>query len=164
MEDGIFSPSSASSIDRPPNGGLLLDVGRQPRKHIDRLKWGAGPLLERALSAIHEKRGDLGINPTKGIVPVILLYCCVRPEYTVSLFSTVDQIDEEKNITNVTTPIVVDLGKTRNEDIGRLRIGGGRIADEVEEVMCAVRLTVDLDDGIRVLLPVVVVYSRERMD
>jgi hypothetical protein len=61
----------------------------------------------------------------------------------------------------VITPIVVSLGTARDRHLVEFRGGGGRIADEVEEVMRVVRQTMPPEQRERILLPVVVVYADE---
>jgi hypothetical protein len=61
---------------------------------------------------------------------------------------------------NVTSPIVVHLGRVRKEHIGELRAGAGPIVEDIEEVMQLVRMNADLDGAKRIVLPVVVVYER----
>ena len=62
-------------------------------------------------------------------------------------------------MTKVATPIVVDLGKVRHEDIEQLRQGNGRLRDDAEEVMRLVRAEVERDGAKRVTLAIVAVYT-----
>jgi hypothetical protein len=59
----------------------------------------------------------------------------------------------------VATPIVVDLGKVRHEDIEQLRQGDGRLREDAEEVMRLVRAKVERDGPTRVTLAIVAVYT-----
>jgi hypothetical protein len=61
---------------------------------------------------------------------------------------------------SVTTPIVVDLGRTRDELIRQLHSGAGRMVEDVEEVMRLVRLNAGPERRNRIFLPIVVVYRR----
>jgi hypothetical protein len=61
--------------------------------------------------------------------------------------------------TNMTSPIVVSLGKTREQHVSQLRIGIGPMVEDLQEVMRLVRENVDLDRKNRVFLPIVVVYT-----
>jgi hypothetical protein len=61
---------------------------------------------------------------------------------------------------SVTTPIVVDLGTTRDELIQQLRSGAGRMVEDVEEVMRLVRLNAGPECRNRIFVPIVVVYGR----
>jgi hypothetical protein len=71
---------------------------------------------------------------------------------------------------SVTTPIVVDLGRTRDELIQQLRSGDGRMVEDVEEVMRLVRLNAGPERRTgperrnRIFLPIVVVYGRAEDD
>ena len=57
-----------------PNLGLILDLGRQPRAHIKRLKQADGQLTAQIQAAVEEARKELDIAADKEIVPVVLLY------------------------------------------------------------------------------------------
>jgi hypothetical protein len=61
---------------------------------------------------------------------------------------------------SVTRPIVVDLGKVREEHLDALSAGSGPIVAEIEEVNRLVCSHPDLDRAKRIFLPVVVVYDR----
>jgi hypothetical protein len=61
---------------------------------------------------------------------------------------------------SVTSPLVVDLGKVRKQQIDELRRGVGSIVEDVAEVMKIVRTNADLEREKRVFLPVVVLYER----
>jgi hypothetical protein len=67
-----------------PNIGLVVDFGEQRRKKIRRLKRGRGALTRQIQAAVEEARRDLGIESDTEIVPVVLLYRCPAPKYTVS--------------------------------------------------------------------------------
>ena len=58
-------------------------------------------------------------------------------------------------------PLVIDLGQIEREDVGRLVSGAGRVLDEVDMAMGLVCQRIDFNGGDRVLLPMVVVYTRE---
>jgi hypothetical protein len=62
---------------------------------------------------------------------------------------------------NVKSPIVIDLGKTRDENVDQLRIGAGPIVEDLEEVMRLVRLNAGAEGEKRIFLPVVTVYGRK---
>ena len=62
--------------------------------------------------------------------------------------------------TNVTLPIVVDLGKARRAEVEQLRKGAGPLVDDVEDVMRLVRSNLDTAGEKRILFPVVVVYTK----
>jgi hypothetical protein len=65
---------------------------------------------------------------------------------------------------SVTTPIVVDLGRTRDEQIDQLRSGSGQLVGDIEEVMRLVRLSAEAENGNRIFLPVVAIYTRAEDD
>jgi len=60
---------------------------------------------------------------------------------------------------NVTSPIVIDLGKTQEEHVRALNGGAGELAGEVEEVLRLVRRDADAECGKRVFLPIVAIYA-----
>jgi hypothetical protein len=59
-------------------------------------------------------------------------------------------------------PIVVDLGRARDAHIGELRQGGGRLAEDVAEVMRLIRLNADPASRKKIFVPVVAIYTRAR--
>lgn len=62
---------------------------------------------------------------------------------------------------SVTRPIVVDLGKVRQEHIEALSAGSGPLVAEIEEVNRLLCSHPDLDAANWIFLAVVVVYARE---
>jgi hypothetical protein len=66
-----------------PDVGLLVELGPQRRKHIERLKQGDGPLTQRIRLAVEQQREQLGIDDAAEIVPVVLLYRYDQPDYVV---------------------------------------------------------------------------------
>jgi hypothetical protein len=60
----------------------------------------------------------------------------------------------------VRPPLVIDLGQIRREDLAELVSGNGRVVAELGMAMDLVRQHVDLKDSGQVLLPIVVVYTR----
>jgi len=70
---------------RLPNIGLLIELGRQRRKQIKRLKQGSGALTRQIQAAVNHARDELGIAEDADIVPVVLLYRHGTSEYTVVL-------------------------------------------------------------------------------
>jgi hypothetical protein len=56
------------------NIGLLVDLDRQPRKQIKRLKRGDGPLTYQIQAAVASSREQLNVDADTAIIPVILLY------------------------------------------------------------------------------------------
>jgi hypothetical protein len=60
---------------------------------------------------------------------------------------------------NVTAPVVVDLGTAQEEQVRELRAGTGQLVDEVEEVLRLVRRDVDPGGGRRLFVPIVAVYT-----
>jgi hypothetical protein len=69
--------------------------------------------------------------------------------------------DGERMAGKVGAPLVIDLGRIEREDIDQLGSGSGTILDDVDTGMAFVRQRIDLGDGERVFLPMVVVYTRE---
>jgi hypothetical protein len=66
-----------------PNIGLLVELGRQSRKEIGHLKQGDGTLTWQIEAAVTSCREKLGIDTDVEIVPVVLLYRQVEPDYVV---------------------------------------------------------------------------------
>jgi hypothetical protein len=64
---------------------------------------------------------------------------------------------------NVTPPIIVDLGQVSLGEEDRHFASGGAVADDVQEVLRLVSARINVDNGRRTLVPIVVTYSkRER--
>lgn len=65
---------------------------------------------------------------------------------------------------NVTAPVVVDLGTAEEQQVRELRGGTGRLVEELEEVLRLVRRDVDSGGGQRTFVPIVAVYTPDRED
>src|SRR5262245_6437372 len=65
----LFAPSAQSA-----DCGLFLELGKQKRKEIGRLKRGTGALTRQIEAAIERWRRQLGIDLGTEVVPVVLLY------------------------------------------------------------------------------------------
>jgi hypothetical protein len=61
----------------------------------------------------------------------------------------------------VRPPLVIDLGQIRREDLAELVSGNGKVVEELDMAMHLVRQHVDFKDSGQVLLPIVVVYTRD---
>jgi hypothetical protein len=61
----------------------------------------------------------------------------------------------------VRRPLVIDLGQIKREDIDELVSGGGRVLDEVDMAIGLVRERIDFNGSDQVLLPMVVMYTRD---
>jgi hypothetical protein len=70
---------------RLPNTGLLVDLGQQRRKRVNRLKHGDGALAWQIQQAVDRQRQELGISADAEIVPVVLLYRRDDPDYVVTV-------------------------------------------------------------------------------
>lgn len=78
---------------------------------------------------------------------------------------TADQTEsspEQETTTEMTQPIIVDLGKQKAKKIKRLKKGEGELWDEIFEVMAEVRDMLDEDAEGKVLVPIVMVYEKKR--
>jgi hypothetical protein len=89
QDAGHGRPGEAAQPSLPvpvklPNIGLLLEVGKQRRKHIKRLKRGDGRLKRQIQAALDGAREELGIDRSTEIVPVVILYRYPEPDYMVS--------------------------------------------------------------------------------
>jgi hypothetical protein len=63
---------------------------------------------------------------------------------------------------NVTAPVVIDVGKTRRSRIKDLKRGRGRLMDEVHEVVEDVRTEMGPAGEGKQFIPIVIVYKRKR--
>jgi hypothetical protein len=78
MEDGH---QSSFADPASPEAGLLIDIGRQGRKRIRRLKRGEGKLARQVQAAVYQAEKGRGDTHPREIVPVVLLYRCIDTEY-----------------------------------------------------------------------------------
>lgn len=78
-DPGEPTPSLATALAQP-GFGLVLDVGRQRRKRIRRLKQGTGKLRTRVEAVVNEARAKFGLEEGVEIVPVVILYRCSDEE------------------------------------------------------------------------------------
>jgi hypothetical protein len=62
---------SDSSLLHP----IVVDLGKQPRKHIKKLKRGSGDLMEEVAAALEQVRNSLSdADRSRPLIPVIFLY------------------------------------------------------------------------------------------
>jgi hypothetical protein len=71
---GGIAEGSLPALPVLPNVGLIVDAGRQRRKHIKRLRHGIGRIATRVEAAADQARMELRIGPDTEIIPVVLLY------------------------------------------------------------------------------------------
>ncbi|MEO0564258.1 MAG: hypothetical protein AAF125_19290 [Chloroflexota bacterium] len=75
-------------------------------------------------------------------------------------------MQDKKNNSKITEPIIINLGKRRHSDINALKHGNGNLIAEVTEVLEEVQIQFDEVEGIEVensiLLPVILLYEVER--
>jgi hypothetical protein len=83
MEKSNCSQPSVPTVARLPNIGLMVDLGRQQRRQVKRLKRGDGALTHQIQTAVDRARGELGIGAASEIVPVVLLYRRGETDYVV---------------------------------------------------------------------------------
>ena len=76
---------------------------------------------------------------------------------------TVDELEEMEEVgIEVTTPVIIGMGKTKKKHIKRLKKGKGRLMDEVVDVLDEVAEEFgDELDG-KVLVPVVIMYKEKK--
>ena len=74
IDEGGSAQGSLPVLPPPPNVGLIVDAGRQRRKHIKRLRLGVGRIATQVEAAADQARMELRIGPDTEIVPVVLLY------------------------------------------------------------------------------------------
>lgn len=68
----------------------------------------------------------------------------------------------EQRESEMTVPIIVDLGKQKRKRIKALKEGRGRLMDEVTDVVDQVRESLGEDAEGKVMIPVVLLYRRRR--
>jgi len=79
----VDSETPPLPVARPAVAGLMLDLGRQRRKQIKRLKRGDGRLTRHLQEVIEQSRAELGLDPAVEIVPVVLLYRRREADYLI---------------------------------------------------------------------------------
>lgn len=65
-----------------------------------------------------------------------------------------------KASTEMTQPVIIDLGRKRSKRIRELKRGEGKLWDEVFDVMEEVKDTLGQDAAGKVLVPVVMIYEK----
>jgi hypothetical protein len=83
MNDGKAGDWLGPIVAKLPSGGLVLEAGRQSEDQIERLKQGDGDLARQVQAAVSRSRAELGIDPAREIVPIVLLYRRAEPGYAV---------------------------------------------------------------------------------
>lgn len=79
-EDG----GSTGNLRRPTHECLLMELGEQRRRDIAQLKSGQGSLADQICAAVSHSCASLGIDDTKEVVPVVLIYRRRKPTYVVT--------------------------------------------------------------------------------
>jgi len=76
--------------------------------------------------------------------------------------SELEEIEEMEEGIEVTTPVIIGMGKTKKKHIKRLKKGKGRLMDEVVDVLdeVAEELGDELDG--KVMVPIVIVYKEKK--
>jgi hypothetical protein len=74
VDESDRTPSSCVVPAGSADIGLLMDLGRQQRSDIKRLKRSDGPLALQVQAAVEAQRDKLGISSAVEVVPVVFLY------------------------------------------------------------------------------------------
>jgi hypothetical protein len=83
-ENGSPRQQSLPVLAPLPDRGLLLELGRQRRSQIKRLKRGRGRLTRQITDAVTQACEGLGIDPRSEVIPVVILYRRRPDDYRVS--------------------------------------------------------------------------------
>jgi hypothetical protein len=78
-----MSKDTETDMECLPFTGLLIDLGPQRRKQIERLKNGVGVLANQIHFAIEHSRERFGIDQAAEIIPVLLLYRRGKDDFAV---------------------------------------------------------------------------------
>ncbi len=84
MEDGAPQQQMLPALARLSDRGLFLELGRQSRSQIKRLKRGRGRLTRQVAQAVTEACEGLGIDPQAEVIPIVILYRRRPDHYRVS--------------------------------------------------------------------------------
>lgn len=68
----------------------------------------------------------------------------------------------DEKVVEITTPIMVDLGKQRPKRIKALKRGRGKLMDEVTNVLDEVQMSLGDEAEGRTLVPIILLYERKR--
>jgi hypothetical protein len=71
------------------------------------------------------------------------------------------QVRERQQMTEVTQPIVIDLGKQRGKRIKELKQGHGKLWDEVADVIDEVGAQLAGEVEGKTLVPIILVYTKK---
>lgn len=73
-----------------------------------------------------------------------------------------DSSPEQETVTEMTQPIIVDLGKQKSKKLKQLKKGEGELWDEIFEVMAEVKDMLGEEADGKMLVPIVMVYEKKR--
>jgi hypothetical protein len=74
---------------------------------------------------------------------------------------TVEKMEEENMSTEMTQPVIVDLGSQKTRKLKALKKAKGELWDEVLDVMEEVKESLGADAEGKILVPVVMIYRRK---
>ncbi len=69
---------------------------------------------------------------------------------------------QEEKMVDVTTPIIVDLGKQRPKRLKALKRGEGKLMNEVADVLEEIVLNLGDEVDEKTLVPVILVYEKKK--
>jgi hypothetical protein len=76
--------------------------------------------------------------------------------------------ESEKAVTEMTQPVIIDLGKQRSQALKDLKKGEGKLWDEVFEVVDEAKEMLGTDAEGKILVPIIILYkekmNRRRVD
>ena len=88
IDAGVAAQGALPAVAPLPNVGLIVDAGRQRRRHIKRLRQGMGRIAAQVEAAADQARMELRIGPDTEIIPVVLLYECTDQDHVTALPET----------------------------------------------------------------------------
>ncbi|MCP4540878.1 MAG: hypothetical protein GY832_27395 [Chloroflexi bacterium] len=73
-----------------------------------------------------------------------------------------ESVDGDEKVVEITTPIVVNLGKQRPKRIKALKRGRGKLMDQVGDVLDQVQMSLGDEAEGKTLVPVILLYERKK--
>lgn len=144
----------------PSYCGLLIDAGRQGRKHVERLKVSDGRIARVIEAELARVSATMELRATTEVLPIVMLYQVTGAPPPAFVFEAEPTPQDDDRIAFKIAPaLVVELGHTDADTIAGFGKGNGPIVEDVEYVMGQLSKT-GLARPHRDLVPVVLLYRR----
>lgn len=143
----------------PSYCGLLIDAGRQGRKHIERLKVADGRIARFIEAELARASARIGLRAKTEVLPIAMLYQVTGASTPAFVFEVEPPPQDDGIEVKIAPALVVELGHTDANAIAGFGEGHGPIVEDVACVMGQLSKT-GLRRPHRDLVPIVLLYRR----